>query len=169
MVSGHRIASRFCFSHKKRHLFKSSVSGHRIASRGRFLFFKTAHLLELGSVPLALPLRCFLEATLSDITFRVYVAKPQCPPTKHSLSELIPGIPGNGINRAGPDLGSTCGGAKMTVVHTNSIKSWLELGTYLESEIGSVTLILVRGMIMQTLQKVCGSFENVCFKDLWTC
>ena len=45
-----------------------------------------------------------------DITFRVNVAKPPCPTTKYSLSELIHlihVIPRNCPNRAGQHLGST--------------------------------------------------------------
>ena len=48
-----------------------------------------------------------------DPTFRVNVAEPRSLRTKYSLSELINVIavinviPGNGPNRAGPELGST--------------------------------------------------------------
>ena len=66
-----------------------------------------------------------------DITFRLNVAKPQCLPTKYSLSELIPVIPFiyfirgiRGIYGNGPvrTWGLHAPAAKMTAVHTNPLK-----------------------------------------------
>ena len=99
LVRGIAPQGRF-FVCKKTTLFQSRAPVRGIASRGHFCFSKNDPF------------------SLLDITFRVNVAKPPCPPTKYSLSEPIPviriirGIRGNGPNRACPDLCSTHSGGK---------------------------------------------------------
>ena len=95
---GHCLAGVFCSSNKK---IEAGGSGVGRCLAGTFFFSQNNPFSFL------------------DITFRVNVANPPCPPTKHSLSEfirvirvigVIAVIRGNATNRPGPDLCSTRSG-----------------------------------------------------------
>ncbi len=83
------------------------------------------HGLPMGSPgrPMGAP-----WAPMSDPTFRGNVAKPPCLPTKYSLSELTPSSAASAASAEMVQTGPVrtyvlhAPGAKMTVVHTNSLK-----------------------------------------------